>query len=178
MLKPSLFYENISPKSSKRLAFVYAIILGSIGSIIGLIWTSFLVSALLPVFPQLEEFSELLTPSGASLIMMPLITTAQIFLITFYFHTLLAITNTPRKSVGTTFCVVCYAQSTAVLSLIPVVGSIAAIFWSLFMMTIGFNKVHRITMIRSIIINLLPLLILGFIGILLAVGIAVVSSYI
>jgi hypothetical protein len=160
LLNPRDFFEKPSMDHASRRAWLYALIVGSIGSIFSFIWASALIRPLLASFPVLDDFGVNKAISTASLIFTPLIITLKVVFSALYFQFLLFLTRSARQNTSATFRIVCYAQSTAIFELIPVFGSIISPLWSLYLLAVGFNKIHKISMFRAYLIILLPLMFL------------------
>jgi hypothetical protein len=178
LFSPLVFFTKVSGPHNTFLSFVYALILGSIGSVIGYFWTNSLLSALIANIPWLDGLSADTTSSAAGLILIPLLTAIKVLFATVYFQTLLTLTRTSRQGIKATLGIVCYAESTAVFNLIPLIGSVVAVCWSLYLLAVGFNRVHRMSTFKALVIILLPLLILGFFGILALALVAGAASLI
>jgi hypothetical protein len=171
LFSPFMFFEKLSFTHNTAMSFAYALVIGSIGSILGFFWTYLFLSRYAEAVPWLAEFS---TP-GAGLILAPLLIAAKIFFISAYAQTFLFITGAKRQPIASTISIMCYAESTAVFNLIPVVGSIVAFVWSLFLLAAGLGRVHRLSTAKALAIILLPLPILALFGI-LAIAIVTVAG--
>jgi hypothetical protein len=175
LFTPFAFFRKFALPHSPAMSFVYALILGSVGSTIGFLWTWLFLSRFQTSFPWLESISSA-SMSATSLVFMPLLTSIKIGFATVYFQTLLTLTGSKRKGISSTFSIVCYSESTALLNLIPLVGGIVALAWSLFLLSAGISRVHTMSTVKALVIIFLPLLIAGFIGILAVALLAGVSA--
>ena len=165
LFTPFAFFTKVALPHSTVMSFVYALTLGSAGSIIGFLWSWFFLSRFQTSFPWLENVTSA-SVSAAGLVFMPLLTSVKVVLASVYFQTILTLTGAKRKGISSTFSIVCYSESTALLNLIPLLGGVVALAWSLFLLSAGFDRVHGMSMVKALAIILLPLLIAGFIGIL------------
>jgi hypothetical protein len=166
LFSPSVFFNKITPAGNPSGAFVYALVLDSLGSIFSFFWTYVFFSLFSTSIPWLDEISDTTTASIAGLIFLPLILTIKIFFATGYFHTLLKLTRTRKQNIKSTFVVICYAESAAIFNLIPFAGSLLSLIWSFVLLVIGFSRVHCMSARKASVIILLPLLILAIIVIL------------
>jgi hypothetical protein len=166
LFSPSTFFAKVSHPHNTGMAFVYALILGSAGSIVGFLWTYLFLSWLPDSVPWFAGFSDSSSTSGASLILMPLLIAAKIVFAAVYFQILLTLTRSKKQGIKSTLGVVCYAESATILNLIPLVGSIVSVALSLYLLAVGISSVHRMSTTKAVVIILLPLLILGIFGIL------------
>jgi hypothetical protein len=168
LFSPFTFFGTLSFTHNPHTAmsFIYALVIGSAGSILGFFWTYLFLSNLTATAPWLAVFSGSASTTGASLIFMPLLITLKLILLSVYFQTLLFLTQTKRQSIVSTFSIVCYAESTAVFNCIPMIGSIVSFIWSLFLLAGGLSRVHRMSRTRVLAIILLPLPAVAILGIL------------
>jgi hypothetical protein len=173
LFSPLTFFSKVSSPHNAAMSFVFALIVGSVGSVLGFFWTSQLLSRLPSSVAWLNGIAGGAATSGAGLILMPLLTAVKILFATVYFQALLTLTGTKRQGIKATFSIVCYAESAALFNLIPILGSVVSVVWSLFLLAAGFNSVHRMSTVKALVIILLPLLILGLfclIALVLAAG--------
>jgi hypothetical protein len=175
LFTPFAFFAKVALSHSPAMSFVYALILGSVGSLIGFLWTWLFLSRFQTSFPWLESISSA-SVSATGLVFMPLLTSIKIVFASVYFQTLLTLTGAKRKGISSTLGIVCYSESSALLNVIPLVGGVAALVWSLFLLSAGISRVHQMSMVKALVIIFLPLLIVGFIGILAVALLAGVSA--
>jgi hypothetical protein len=71
-------------------------------------------------------------------------------------HAFLWMVGGARRGFVGTFRVMCYAQASSLLGLIPACGGLLSLVWHLVLAVIGFSAVHRITTGRSLFAVLLP----------------------
>jgi hypothetical protein len=181
LFSPMTFFSKVSSPHNAAMSFVFALIVGSVGSVLGFFWTHLLLSRLPSSFAWLDGFTGTAAASGAGLILVPLFTAVKVLFAAVYFQTLLTLTGTRRQGIKSTFSIVCYTESASLFNLIPLLGSVVSVVWSLFLLAAGFNSVHRMSTTKALVIILLPLLILGFLCILAlalaaAVGTAILSG--
>ena len=171
ILKPGIFFQRVALSRNSFMAILYGLVIGSVGSLFNFLWTYFLITPLLAFIPWLEQYTGSNTASITGLMFTPIIVFLKIALTALYFHTLLFITRSNAQNSRATLRIVCYAQSAAILSCIPLAGSVIAPLWELYLMAIGFHKVHKISITRAVVIILLPLIVVGVGLILLIAGI-------
>ena len=179
---PSSFFGDLAASRNSLMAWLFALIIGSLGSVFNFIWVFFLVSPLLDLVPGLDSYTGKNLLSTGQLIFAPFIITGKLLFIACYFHLLLSITHSSRQNIAATFRIACYAQSAAIFDCIPVIGSVISLTWSLYLLSIGFNKVHKVSMLRSwMIILLLPVVLSIFFGaiaaLLLGTGLIILDSF-
>jgi hypothetical protein len=162
---PAAFFTDLAASRNSSMAWLFALIIGSIGSIFNFLWVYFLLAPLLDWVPGLDAYTGKNLLSTGQLLCAPLIITAKLLLFACYFHLLLFFTRSNRQNMAATFRIVCYIQSTAIFNCIPLIGSVISVTWSLYLLSIGFNKIHKTSMLRSwMIILLLPVVLSIFAG--------------
>jgi hypothetical protein len=177
LLGPYSFFTRVAVSRNAGMAFVYALILGSIGSVLGFIWTYFFLgSEAFSSPPWLENFTGGKAYSAAALILMPFIIAIKELFLTLYFHTLVVLSRAKRRDIKSTFMAVCYAESAAILNLIPFAGSLLSPILSLFILAAAFSRIHRMSTFKAMVIILLPLFILVFLFI-IAVAAAIGAGF-
>jgi len=165
IVSPFVFFEKISPNPNVKMSFLYALILGSIGSIVGFLWTTLILSWIPIDIPWLNSLSSK-TSSAAGLIFFPFISAIKTVFSAAYFQALLVLTRSKKRNIASTFSIVCYTESAAVLNVIPGIGGILSLIWSFVLLVAGLNRVHKISTVKASLIIFLPLLALFILGIL------------
>jgi hypothetical protein len=161
LLEPYSFFTKVAVSRSAGMAFVYALILGSIGAVISFIWTYFFLdSGLFSSLSWLDKLTGGKEYSASVLILMPFIITIKELFLTLYFHTLIFLSRAKRRDIKFTFMAVCYAESASILNLIPVAGSLLSPVLSIIILAAAFAKIHRMSTLKAVVIILLPVLIL------------------
>lgn len=162
---PRVFYSGLKQKGGAYHAWLFGMAVGSIGILSDALWTG-PTNALLAPFDHLGISIPASTHSAAYLIGSPLLITLQIALVSLYCHALLAFSGGRAHPLKTTFVVVCYAQSAAVLSMIPFLGSMVGSVWGLVILLVGLAEKRGISRTRTLLTLLLPLFILIVIALL------------
>jgi hypothetical protein len=171
LLEPYSFFARTAVSRNAGMAFVYALILGSIGSVLSFIWTYFFLgSEAFSSLPWLAKLAGGNKYSAATLILMPIIIAAKELFLTLYFHTLIFLSRARRRDIKSTFIAICYAESTAILNLVPVAGSLLSPVFSVFILAAAFTKIHRMSTLKALVIILLPLVVLIFLCIIALAG--------
>ena len=154
LFKPAAFFAALAKSRDNGMALLYGLMAGSIGNLIGFVWYNRLF---INLFSNLgDEAGGLFSPE--SLLCSPITAMAGLFVAALYFQLLFMLTRTRRKGIGSTFRILCYSQSASVLQIIPLFGIAAAACWGAWIMIIGFREINGITIRRSILLVLLPLL--------------------
>ncbi len=155
MMHPSQFFSHITKTSSLFHALLFGLTAGSIGLLFDLSWQN-----------SFADFWDILAIQGIeadfghsvsqSLIFSPLLLILHIGILSLYIHFLLVVTRGSHNTFKATVIAVCYIQSAAVLSFIPVFGSIISPLWALVILIIGISSVHNISRTRSGLTILFP----------------------
>jgi hypothetical protein len=166
---PSSFFSDLAASQNSTMAWVFALLIGSIGSIFSFLWTIFLISPLFDLVPGLDAYTGKNMFTTAQLVFAPFIITIKLVLLSCYFHFLLFCTRSSRKDLSATFRILCYTQCASIFECIPVIGSFISIVLSLYLLAIGFHKIHGISMLRAwMIIILLPVILSVVVGVVAA----------
>ncbi len=155
LFKPSQFFSDITEKSSAFQAWLFGLIAGSIGTIFDLLWRNPTAN----LFSILSEYgidNDFSYVNVQNLIYSPIIIAVYLTIIALYCHIILAITRSKKQNFSSTFIVVCYTQSIAILNIIPFIGNMIAPFWSIYILIAGISRVHGITKTRACLTILLP----------------------
>ena len=159
LFRPSKIFCLVSGKNSLFHAWLFGLAAGSIGILFDLLWqngsTNFWNS--LTEYGINSDFSNI---SSRSLIYSPLTLSMHIFLLGLYVHFLLMITGGRHNTFRATIITACYAQSAAILSIIPFFNNIISLVWALCLLIFGTSCVHKISITRSCLTILLPLILL------------------
>ena len=166
LMDPASFFSALAASRKSATAWLFALIIGSIGSIFTFLWAYFFLSPMLDLIPGLDAYLGKNLFSTGQLIFAPLIVTAKVVFFTCYFHLLLFFTQSNRQNIASTFRIVCYIQSTSIFNCIPLIGNVISFTWSLYLLSVGFNKIHKISVLRAwLIILLLPVVLAIFAGV-------------
>jgi hypothetical protein len=169
MGQPSVFYERMPVSGGVGKPLVYAVILGSIGIILGqlwsLLWDFFLAAIIVGAEGRAGAPHALFGPTvgvAVSIVMIvlaPLWAMVGTFIGAGVFHLCLMIVGGAKKGFEATFRVVCYAHSPSALAIIPFCGTIVLGIWILVLEIIGASKAHGISGWRAAVAALLPMLV-------------------
>lgn len=160
LLDPHTFFCRLANSNNTTMAWLYALLLGSIGSLISFIWTMALITPIMKHIPGLQDYAGSTAITTISLLLAPAIVTLKLVFATLYFHGLVFLTRTNKQPMAATFRVICYTQSTAIFELIPVFGGIISPLWSLYLLAVGFNKIHKLSVFKALLLILLPLILI------------------
>jgi len=161
-MHPVDFFRAFSFPGGFSDALLYGVLVGTIGTFGALIWQSLwgLFQAGLSNVPH-SGFSALwIFGSGlVFLLFMPIFLAVGMILNAAIVHFFLLIFKSNRQDFEATFRVVGYAQSPALLNLVPIVGGLVGGVWSLVLVIIGLREVHQISTGRAVAVVFAPMVI-------------------
>ncbi|MBW2056444.1 MAG: YIP1 family protein [Deltaproteobacteria bacterium] len=164
LFHPSRFYSRMPIGKGLLHPLIFAIVMGVLGGLIGLVY-EFLMMLLLGRIFQPQGLGNFGVPVLiASAIGLPLLTIIYVFVGSGILHVCLMIVRGNRKGFEATFRVVAYAMSTQILAVVPLLGGIAGTIWTPVIQIIGLRESHEISSGRAAFAIFLPLLVLlGFV---------------
>ena len=166
LMNPSLLFAGMRREGGIGGPLLFAVIFGSIGSIIGLIYqfafdlgsNSFLPAGAQPD-PNVAAAAFKLT-TGAMIglaITMPALIALGSFIGAGVLHVALMICGGAKQPFETTFRTYCYVQgASSMLQIVPMCGAIASGLWALISLCIGLSKTQEISVGRAVCAVLLP----------------------
>ena len=168
LLKPSETFETMKRDGGLPTALLFAVIFGSITSIIGLFYEyafNLGLASLIPTIPgaSTAAASRMSTAYFVGFaIFMPLFVTLILFVGAGIQHLSLMICGGAKQPFETTFRTYCYVQGSAyVLQIVPVLGAVVGGLWSLVCTCIGLSKTHEISVGKAVLAVFLPMIVCG-----------------
>ena len=162
LLEPTRAFNAMPVTGGLGAPLFFYVLIGSIGALAGFFYQAVLNTVTPPGTPQEQAVAAMFGSAaviGGSIMFMPLVLAAVAFVTSAIIHLALMIVGGANRPFESTFRVVCYAGgATAVLQLLPVCGSIAATIWNLVVMVLGISVVQKISVGRSFVAVVLPLL--------------------
>jgi hypothetical protein len=167
LIEPSDTFREASRTANIGPALLYGLVLGFIGSCIGLFWQYFLGAAfggasgmegLPPEFRELLEFSGP-TAMVVSLALAPVLLLVGLFVWSAIVHLMLLLLSGATHGYEATFRTVAYCHgSTALFQAVPFCGNWIGLIWSLVAQIIGIKEMHKISAGKAVAAVLVPLL--------------------
>lgn len=165
MFRPSGFFRGMPEEEPVGPAVLYALIIGVVAASIRMFW-SFVLPAPTIALEDItgaalfEHPMQLLLARAhqtlADFLLAPVYILLGILISAGIIQMVLAILVPQRGPYSRTVRMVCYAQSTALLAIVPFFGGIIGGIWSLVITTKGVREVHRTTTGRATATVLLP----------------------
>lgn len=165
-LSPGRFFSGTVPRSVLR-ALGFLVTVCVLQTLIEHVWSQVFFTWIMPVTdemdPQLRQFAEMLTSKGDLVVWLGLrcvMLTAQICIFSAVLHLGWRVL-VRRSSFSVVLQVVCYAQAPLLLSIVPGVGSIVGLVWSLCCVVIGCRAALRFSWGQTLL-GMAPLMALLF----------------
>jgi hypothetical protein len=160
LVDPVNTYRKMKLSGDMASPLVFALILGSVGMIIGCIW-SILTQGfqLLPTKHGAEVFAVSTGVNIAFIVFSPVLVLIGTFIGAGLLHICLLITGGEKNGFEATFRVVAYASgATALFSVLPFCGSMVAGIWAIVAQIIGAREMHETTTGKAVVAVLLPVI--------------------
>jgi len=170
------FFSKIARNPSLLPALMYGMVLGTTGICADALWNnipSISPETLFSNSGMMSGFSRAAIP--AKLIATPFFLIAWLFFSTLYVHSMLFLTRSKKKSFLFTFKTMCYAAGSMAFELVPLIGPMLSFFALMYLTIAGIHSVHEISIRRTLLVLLMPLLLLT-IAVAIIGAIAVLAS--
>jgi hypothetical protein len=161
---PTDFFGRTIKKGDFGSPLIFAILVGWIGIAIGQLWEVLVGASMLSMLPaEAREYVAFLPGSAASftfsVIFAPIYIIIALFIWSAILHLCLVIVGGLEKSTAGfegTFRVVSYATVAQLANLIPIVGGLISLVWSLVLAILGLQKLHETPQGKAVIAVLIP----------------------
>jgi len=153
LLNPGDFFSRLPVRGGFLSPLLYALILGTLGAMIGSIW-GFVFDN--PLLIQAARSANLTVLVG---VFIPIVVLVAIIVSAALLHGSLFLLGGAREDFEATFRVVCYSEVTQLLNIVPVIGSVVGLIWRIYLLTVGLREVHRISTGKAFMGVLLPLVV-------------------
>jgi ribosomal protein S27E len=172
----SRFFAATARTTPLAAPLLYALLMGSIGTLATFFWEGATSFSLRTIFPDSNAFSGMTESfSPVTLIITPLALLIQVCILTFYCHGMLIITRSSGRSLAATCKTICYIHGAALFQIVPFIGIFLSFLSGSFLLLEGIHALHGISRTRVFLILLLPLIIILALG---AAGLALFFSII
>jgi hypothetical protein len=150
LFAPGAFFSRMPTAGGLLNPLLYGLLLETLGTIAGYAWGLALDHPLL-------SYGQL-TGSAAVVIglMIPFIVVVRLLLWAGLLHASLRLLQGATKEFEATFRVVCYSCGPQLCNAVPLIGGVAAMFWTLYISVVGLREVHRTTSWRAMAAVFLP----------------------
>ena len=161
LLNPTVAFANMRKEGGLGEPLLYALIGGSAGFIVGVIW-----NVLFGSIGGWNERNPIVGMIGAGfgivvcIVLAPLLIALCVFIGAAILHLCLMLLGGANRPFETTFRVVSYAVgSTNLLAIIPFCGGAMAAIWNIVLECIGLTKAHDTTTGKAVLAVFLPLIV-------------------
>ncbi len=170
LFSPEKLFRTLTYRGGIKEPLAFGILVACLGAMIGFFWKFLILSGGLlsfayPLFGQLTAALGFLVV----IVIIPVLVTSFIFIYSGILHLFLRILRAGQNGFEASFRVVSYSQAAQVWSLIPFFGGLVAGIWQLIVQIIGLREIHETSYLRVIIAFLIPVAIIFF----LVIGVAV-----
>lgn len=166
LFSPTAFYSKVPADGGLKEPLLYAVISMATVIVLSQVWSSLLGkgSGGFTAGLGILLLTIVLAPIGAAI---------MLFIASGITHLCLTLVGGASENFETTFRVVAYSQGTALLGVIPIVGSLAGTIWNICIVTVGLRELHGATTGQAVAAILLPYVICcGGAGLLLFLALA------
>ena len=132
---------------------LYGLIVGTVGSMAGYIW-SFAFGNALPAGIALSKGGTI-----ALAFLVPLLVFMGFVMAALLLHVSLFLVGGANEDFEATFRVVCYSAATDLFAVLPIIGGFVGLIWKIYITVIGVREVHRISTGKSVLAFALPSLV-------------------
>jgi hypothetical protein len=163
LINPAQTFAGMRTEGGIGTPILYAIILGSIGGIIGIIWQGLIYTLDFMVNEEIAKYAANSILLIFMAIFMPLLVTIGLFISSGIAHVCLIIVGGANKNFEATFRVFAYTNgSVALFQIVPFCGGIVGGIWGLICNIIGLKEAHETTTGKAVLAILLPVILFIF----------------
>lgn len=157
LINPTQTFTEMKTEGGIGKPILYAIILGSIGGVIGVVWQGLMSTLSFVATQEIAKYAANFVYLVLLAIFMPLIVAVGLFISSGIAHICLIIVGGANKGFETTFRVFAYTNgSVALFQIIPFCGGIVGGIWGLVCNIIGLKEAHETTTGKAVLAILLP----------------------
>ena len=158
---------------------VFAVLIGWAGAVISRIWSLLFGASLFSFFPgdAAEQFGPFLALQGMgflfTLILAPVCIAIFLFLWSGILHLCLVVVNALGSSESGfegSFRATSYASVAQLAHIVPIVGGLIAMIWSIFLLVVGLSDLHRTSQGKALAAVLIPVVLCCVCGVVAVIG--------
>lgn len=158
LFEPGRFFRSVPWEDSLARPVLYYLIVAVVGAAFTLWWNALGVAVGLPLE---GAGAGLGLSAGADAVVQFFITPfAALLGLGFWslvLHVFVLLLAPERRGIGATVRALCYSYGPAVFSIVPVVGALVGLVWTVVLQVVAVREAHRTTQARAAAIVLLPL---------------------
>jgi hypothetical protein len=171
LFRPTTLFRALKPAGPYLWALLYAVIVGTIGNLIGLVWHLSLGTVL----------EDLPTLAGAGVVgtwmlfATPVFVTIGLVIASAIIHLCLMLVGGASEGYVATFRAIAYGQAGQLWNILPFCGGLIAFGWTLVLHVIAIRELHRTTTGKATAAVLIPLVLCC--GAVVILGLTVFSAF-
>lgn len=161
LTRPSEAFRRMPVTPQLTRPLIYALLIGWAGVLIGTVWDVLFRGVVQNIMPNTTEASQYqlsVAMQWIVAVIAPVWLPILLFLSAAILHLSLTIVGGTTRGYTATLRVICYAYTPVLLYVVPVCGGLVGGIWSIVLEILGFSIVHRISVGKSVMAVLLPLL--------------------
>lgn len=184
---PTTAFRRMSLTADIFRPLIYGVLLSWIGDAAAYVFGLMFHVSIFGFLSQIDGMDEVI-PSALlglglglfGLIIAPVFIVVSIFIYTLIVHVFLMMVGGDQQGFGASFRVVCYSNTSQLAQLVPFVGGIIALVWSIILAIIGLTEAHRTTTGKAAAAVLLPIVlccVCVVVGIMMAIAFGIQASH-
>jgi hypothetical protein len=161
LTRPSEAFRRMPVTPQLTRPLIYGLLIGWVGVVIGTVWDVLFRGVYQNLIPNAAEGSHYqLSVAMQWMVAMiaPVWLPILLFVSAAILHLSLMVVGGATRGYTATFRVICYTYTPVLLYVVPVCGGLVGGIWSIVLEILGFSIVHRISVGKSVMAVLLPLL--------------------
>jgi hypothetical protein len=140
LFQPKSFFAGIAWEGGMLQPILYALILNTIGAVAGYSWSALIGSSSLGSLGLTGKPGVLIGLTLPLAILLGLLIEASLV------HLALMIIGAANRGFEATIRVICYSSAPELFNIIPIIGGLISPFWKLYLILVGIQEAHRISM--------------------------------
>jgi hypothetical protein len=161
VFRPAEFFRGVPWEQAAIRPVLYYLLLSVIGAVFVLWWTAAFAAMGLPFVAGEGPWSTM-APAASALVNFfatPFVAIIGLVMWAMLTHGLVAAFAPERRSFRATVRAICYGSGPTLFSIVPYLGAIVGLFWSLAVTTIGLRTAHRMSTGGAVAVVILAFLI-------------------
>jgi hypothetical protein len=153
LFSPREFFAGLPRHGGLLNPLFYALIVGTVGSMVGYLWSFAFGNSLTPTMSLSTGGAIALAFLIPILIFMGLVVAAVLL------HVSLFLVGGANEDFEATFRVVCYTAAPDLFGVVPIIGGFIGLIWKIYITVVGVREVHQISTSKSVLAFVLPSLV-------------------
>ena len=162
---PTTAFRRMSLTTDIFRPLIYGVLLAWVGDAVAYVFALMFQASIFGFLSQMGGMEEVIPAAFLGLgigffglIIAPVFIVIGIFIFSLIVHLFLMMVGGDNKGFGATFRVLCYGNTSQLAQIVPFVGGIITMVWSLILGIIGLTEAHRTTTGKAAAAVLLPIL--------------------